>query len=384
MSHKTPIVIVAPETLPLPPVEGGAVQTVIHEHIKRIRKNITIICPRGKNQHATENKGNVNYIRIELSAKDRLEKRNEYIQQVATKVKDLKPEIIHIHNRPAFTLPIHEQNKDARILLHMHNDHLSTVDRKKLKKIVKRCHKVIFVSHFLQRAANKTDDRIKKKSLVIHNGIDTDHFRPHWEQKAVRKKMREQLHINKRDIVLLYVGRIIEEKGLLDIIRSIRALKKKGARLKLVVVGASEFGSTKMNGYERLVRKEAEKMTRQIRFVGYVEHENIHKFYNMADIFLFPIRWKEPFGLVLCEAAASGLPIISTKKGAVSEIISHNKNGLLLPSRFGPRQLITALKRIVFDRNLRIRMSHRARETMVKHFTWEQSAKKVERLYNGV
>ncbi|MEW9669830.1 glycosyltransferase family 4 protein [Ammoniphilus sp. 3BR4] len=381
MKDKRSIVIIAPETLPLPPEEGGGVQTVIYEQSKRLRDyELTIICPRGSGQEPEESLDHTCYRRIDVPAlKGKKQVRAEYIRLVAKIVKDIPACLIHVHNRPEFVLPIHSARKDSSIILHMHNNHLAAIPLRKRKKVIDACSRVVFVSQYLKERAVKGIKISNQKLTVIHNGIDTEKFSPPGEEDHIRKVLRNQYGFNEKDIVMLYVGRIVREKGLLEIIRAMKKVKRK--QLKLLVIGASKFGSDQMNLYERLVRKQAKEMGESVRFIGYIPPDELPPYYQMSDVFVSPFRWEEPFGLVIGEAASCGLPIITTRKGAIPEIIEHKKEGLLLPPRFNTSDLIAHLKKIMGNQELRERISCRARKKISRHFTWEISAQNIEKVY---
>ncbi len=151
------------------------------------------------------------------------------------------------------------------------------------------------------------------RTALFSRGIDFERFHPNHRKTALRKS----LHIDDK-IVLLYVGRISSEKGLLLLRDSMHELNKKYSdQIALMVTGEgpllSELQAT---------------MPDNVIFTGYKHGQELSEIYASSDIFAFPSSF-ETFGNVVLEAMASGLPVVGVSKGGVLESISHQKNGLL-------------------------------------------------------
>ncbi|NCS32281.1 glycosyltransferase family 4 protein [bacterium] len=118
---------------------------------------------------------------------------------------------------------------------------------------------------------------------------------------------------------LLYVGRIIPEKG---VDTAIQVALKTGLPLKIAGTlydGMEEFFDTKIRPF----------LGNTIEYLGGVSPTELSDLYEHAIALINPIRWEEPFGLVMIEAMASGTPVISTNNGSVSEIVIHGKTGFI-------------------------------------------------------
>jgi 1,2-diacylglycerol-3-alpha-glucose alpha-1,2-galactosyltransferase len=141
---------------------------------------------------------------------------------------------------------------------------------------------------------------VKTKIVYIPNGIDIEKFKPIPE---IRRKMREEFNLNKNDIAILSVGHVIKRKGFDTFVKTAMALPK----YKFFWIGGIPF-SILSSGYSE-AKKILENPPKNLYFLGPHPHDELPKFYNMADIFFFPSR-QENFSIAVLEAASCGLPLI--------------------------------------------------------------------------
>ncbi|GAB7387579.1 glycosyltransferase family 4 protein [Bacillaceae bacterium] len=385
----TAIVVVAPETLPVPPVKGGAVQTVIFELGRRLQGyKQTILAPDDGQLPGKERIGDLEIQRLafvrRMKRKQKETERNDYLKKVQNQLSRLKPALVHIHNRPQFVLGIRRTIPQAKLILHLHNDHLSALPAEKQEEVVKGCHRIVCVSEYLAKKVQKAHKSFQHKIEVVRNGIDTERFFP-VKGDGAKRKLRRSYGFSPDDVLLLYVGRIVPQKGLHKVLQAFRQLElRKRRNVKLLVVGTSAFGSEEQSAYERYVKKMSEKLKDRIVFAGYVPHDGLPDCYRLADLFVAPMRWNEPFGLVIGEAAASGLPIISSRRGAIPEMVKDRQTGLLLPAKFTSRELAQKIAFLLDHPSVRKRLGKAARERIKKTFRWESASGKLKMIYKKV
>lgn len=147
------------------------------------------------------------------------------------------------------------------------------------------------------------------KIIVIYNGVDTDRF---WPKK----------HFDPSTIEIIYVGRLVEEKGVQVAIGGL-ALLDKAVKYQFRIVGDGPFREK----LENLVK--AKNLEDRIKFLG--NRRDIPELLSSADIFIHLPICEEGFGITIVEAMASGLICICTDRGAIPEIIENQKNGFLIP-----------------------------------------------------
>ena len=200
---------------------------------------------------------------------------------------------------------------------------------------------------------------------VIPNGVDVTRF-----QRAVPIARWQDGTAN-----LLFVGRHEPRKGLLDLLRAYRILRKTGCRCRLLVVGTGP--------QEREARRYV--LTHRlggVEFLGRVSDEEKAQLFRTADVFLAPATGKESFGIVLLEAMAAGAPIVASDIHGYKGVLRRGEQGLLVPPR-EPKALAAATARLLADPALRATMSQSGR-ARAEEFSWDRVTAKVEAYYGFV
>lgn len=184
---------------------------------------------------------------------------------------------------------------------------------------------------------------------TVYNGIDTVvyPFNPEPEQPAY----------------LAFVGRISPQKGPVEAIKIARAT---GLPLKM----AGKVDAVDKVFYRDLVEPLID--GEQIQFLGEVSHEEKVKLLGGASATLFPITWREPFGLVMIESMASGTPVIGMGLGSVPEVIAHGKTGFVCHSLEAMIEMVP--KAVALDRQT-------CREYVVTRFSVETMTDEYEKAY---
>lgn len=182
--------------------------------------------------------------------------------------------------------------------------------------------------------------------------------------------------------LLLFVGRLVEEKGLADLLEALSLLGDKHPDLTLVVIG---------EGQDRpFLQRQAQAygLTGQVVFTGWLDAEQIPGYLAAADIFVAPSRtspdgWVEAQGLTIIEAMMAGLPVIATRTGGIVDSVQHEVSGLLIPER-SPVELAAAIERLVNEPALSQRLGHRAHQVAVAKFSRESSAAQFSQLFEAL
>lgn len=176
---------------------------------------------------------------------------------------------------------------------------------------------VIGVSEFVTNEYVKAC-RIPVKAHTLKNAVDTSKFNKETACEE-RKALREKLGLSEEDFVILYVGRIMQIKGVLELMRAVIDLEDK--HIKLMIMGSANSGKRAFSAYERKVRRLAAQNKDRIIFTGYVDNSEVYKYAATADVQCLPTLVEEAAGLVILEAMAEGLPLIVTKSGGVTEYV---------------------------------------------------------------
>jgi len=141
-------------------------------------------------------------------------------------------------------------------------------------------------------------------SATVYNGLDAEQF-PFSES---------------HDDYLLYVGRIVPEKG---IYHAIQVAKR--TNHKLLIIGPV-YKDTQ-NYFNRYIKPYLDD---RIQYLGYTEHDKLGPYYRKAKAFLTPLQWEEPFGMTMLESMASGTPVIALNRGSAPEIVVNGKTGFVV------------------------------------------------------
>jgi type III pantothenate kinase len=190
-------------------------------------------------------------------------------------------------------------------------------------------------------------DRIR----IIPNGISPVDFLPARARDPAA-----------RPVTALYVGRIEpEQKGLEDLLRAMALISSPDA-LSLRVVGEDWGGERRLRDLARDLG-----ITRRIAWTGSVSEEAKRTEYAAADLLVLPSRF-EPFGIVLLEAMAAGLPVVATRVGGIPEVVVDGITGRLVPPR-DPAALAEALQALASDPSLRSRLGRSGQER-AQAFSW--------------
>ena len=168
---------------------------------------------------------------------------------------------------------------------------------------------------------------------------------------------------------LLFVGLLIEDKGIFVLLEALALLKARGAEFEARLIGC--FNDASVEHRARAIVRRAD-LDHDIQFEGELQGNRLLQAYADADIFCFPSFFAaESFGLVCVEAMRASLPVVATDWRGIPEVVEHGRTGLIVPPRAsGP--LADALERLIDDPDLRAEFGRRGRERFLTHFTVER------------
>jgi glycosyltransferase involved in cell wall biosynthesis len=180
-------------------------------------------------------------------------------------------------------------------------------------------------------------------------------------------------------VPVLFVGRLSAPKGVYDLFDAIPRVLAKHPEALFVFMGVAET-----EALEPVVRQEAKKrgVTSRFTFLGSLEGRAKSDVFLCSRMIVVP-SWTEAFPLVIPEAMAAGLPVISTAVGAIPDFVKDGEDGLLVPPR-DPGALAAAILRLLDDAPLRQRMSERVRERAPREFAIEVGCERVAEVVRAV
>lgn len=205
---------------------------------------------------------------------------------------------------------------------------------------------------------------------TVHNGVDPGVFRP--ADADERRAVRRELGAADGDVVIGYVGRIDRVKGIHHLVDAYCELAASDPRLRLVVIGAPTRDD--VEGGERFARELQARSPASVTWMG--KRRDVDRLYRAFDAFVVPSEWDEPFGLVVVEAMASGVPVLASRRGGIPEILTGPlARWLVEPSAASIRDGLVRLLAADLDE-----VGRAARAHVLEHFTVEHTAAGVERL----
>jgi len=198
------------------------------------------------------------------------------------------------------------------------------------------------------------------------------------QQKALAVKLRGQYRIDSGPL-LLFIGRLVEEKGVEDLLHATRLLSQMAQNTRTLIVGEGQDRAAMQRLAETLGIADI------TTFTGWVDSADIPAYLHAADVFVGPSRtaangWVEAQGLTFLEAMAAGTPVVATQTGGIVDSVIDGETGLLVEER-APAQLAAALQRMATDSALRQRLSAAGKQRVGDGFSRQASAERFSDLF---
>jgi glycosyltransferase involved in cell wall biosynthesis len=174
--------------------------------------------------------------------------------------------------------------------------------------------------------------------------------------------------------IVLYVGRLTPEKGLLELIESLKLLKLSNMSVKLLIVGKD--GALGQSDFQDQAIRRASDAGIEVEALGWLVGDKLRQAYVRAKVVAFSSMWPEPFGLVGIEAMAQGKPVVAFDCGGIRQWLEHERTGFVVPhgdvAAYAER-----IRQLLTDDILRAEMGARARTAARENFS---SAAYIDRL----
>lgn len=203
---------------------------------------------------------------------------------------------------------------------------------------------------------------------VLHNWTATENL---LKIGATRK-------YNKNNAVtkFLFVGWLEKEKGLHELLESIKALNEKNLDFSITFIG----DGSGMKPAQKFITDN--QLSKKVLFKGWVAHRGIEEYYKAADIFVLP-SWAEGMPNALIEALSCGLASIVSNVGMISNYLVNDSNALLIPPK-DSKSLITAMEELILNKKLKINISKNGHKVANEYFSSEKELKSLSKLIKNV
>jgi len=211
-----------------------------------------------------------------------------------------------------------------------------------------------------------------EKIFTVHNAVDADYFDPD-RKLAGGPSIRAQFGIPEAAPIAGIAARMNPWKGQFELIAAASRLRETFPNLHVMILGADV--PEMRADYEKRAREGG--IADRVHFGGY--QKDVRPFFNEFDLFVHP-SYGEPFSLAILEAMAMGKPVIACGTGGIPEMITHGRDGWLVPER-SDEEVARAISTLLNDGELARRMGQRARETVCNRFTPRQQSAAVMQRY---
>jgi spore coat protein SA len=387
--------LIGPELYPIPPIRGGAAELFIEKVAGALRGwRPVVIGVSDPDLRRRETRGRVEYYRVRLTGWRRwlyCRYRNYfplYDAEVARILKQVRPDLIHVHNRPLLALSLGRRLGGAiPVILHMHNlyESLGKRERPPLGFPTPVAGFAACSNFVLERERSRLGLGAGCYR-VIYNGVESGAYASIWDQEAPRQQVRKQYGLGDEPTVL-FAGKLRESKGVHILVRAMTRVWKTAPRTVLVLVGGTEYGrgrTTRETPFMARLRRDLAGAPGRVVLTGFIPPADMPRAYLLGDVFVGPSQIEEGLGLVFLEAAAAGLPIIATRQGGIPEVVRDDFNGLLLGRKDDDAELAAKITGLLGDAPLRQRLGQQGREWVGADFAWERIAGSLEEFYDEV
>ncbi len=180
---------------------------------------------------------------------------------------------------------------------------------------------------------------------------------------------------------LAYIGNLHPRKNLATLVEAFNLLRGRGLQHKLAVIGGGGLGKLNNIEYHKLSQRVADLgLQDEVVFTGYVPDERLKSLLVQAEMLVFPSIY-EGFGLPPLEAMACGVPVITSRRASLPEVVG--EAALLLDDPLDAEEIADKVERLMGDRALRSSLVEKGRE-QARRFTWSRAAREVREIYSQV
>ena len=329
--HRPRILLVPPPELPVPAVQGGAVETLLTHLIEENERQgrLDLLCASVPNPDAAERARALRHTKMLYVARPKGARRywplvfiercfgiaapyDPWYQKVQLSLAlELPPPDLIVAEGGTLTQcsAISRMFGRQRCLAHLHG---LTSCSHTMDQIYGG---ILALSEFIRDEYIKTSSLDRHHAYILHNCIDTGRFTPGPADEG----LRASLGFAPEDFVVLFCGRLEPDKGIHKLLEALAAVED--SRCKLLIVGSPFFGRTQQSPFLHKLEQQAHALGGRVRFTGYVPNDRLPDYYRLADLVCVPTLVEEAAGLVAMEAMGCGRPVLATRSGGMPEYL---------------------------------------------------------------
>lgn len=331
-SSRPKVLLIPPPELPVPAVQGGAVETLLTHLIRENERQgrLELLCASIPNPDAAKQAEQFRHTKMLYVARPKGHRRYwpmVFIERCFGVAAPYDPWYQKVQLSLALELPppdlivaeggnltqcsaISRMFGRKRCLAHLHGQTTCTPVMDDIYG------GVLALSEFIREDYLKTSALDRRYAYILHNCVDTEIFRPGEPSHA----LRADLGFAPEDFVVLFCGRLEPDKGIHKLLEALGAVEN--PRIKLLIVGSPFFGRTQQSSFLRKLEQQARGLEGRVQFTGYIPNEALPAYYHLADVVCVPTLVEEAAGLVAVEAMACGRPVLATRSGGMPEYLA--------------------------------------------------------------
>ena len=268
-------------------------------------------------------------------------------------------------------LPLMEATGKKRVLLNA------------VEKMTYRCATKVYPNSkglydFIEKEKFTKPSKLKIIGQGSSNGIDTSYFDPILFQVETKQKLREELAISPTDFVFVFVGRLVGDKGINELISAFKNIEaqEKNRNIKLLLVGPLE------SELDPLKKETLQEMKENSNIIPVGYQEDVRPYFAISHALAFP-SYREGFPNVVMQAGAMGLPAIVSDINGCNEIIDNKVNGLIIPSK-KVKELQEAMSLLIENSTLYRQLQEKSRAMIVSRYQRQEVWKSLLSEYQGL
>lgn len=330
MHNKYDIATILPPSEHFTTAASGAIALFVRDTTldSAFAKNITVY---GNATDKARRFSNIKYQGVRPTLRLLFGRNKGYAHSLAHHFKKHPPGLIEVHNRVNIFNILSQKLQNIPISLYFHNDPLTikgAMTPKERWKILERADAIYCCS-----------DYVRRRFLTGLEAARSDHVHVVYEYTNIPKRIEKEK-------LILYVGRLIEEKGVLELAKAAQILLPHFPDWRIVFAGASRPGGKNDTPYGRAVGKALKDLGQQAIFLGHQPHNKIMNLFARSAIAVVPSTWAEPMGRTAVEGIAAGCALVTSGHGGLAEIAG--QAGLLV-SPVTPEGLALGLQGLLED-----------------------------------
>ena len=335
--------------------------------------NVTMISSDGQELNDVIENEKCGHIIIPLTRKITILKDLKATYNLYKLIRKEKPDIVHTHTPKAGIIGM-LSSYFARVPIRLHTvaglPLMEAIGFKRIilnfvEKVTYKCSTKVFPNSYgLKKIIVKhrftSENKIKVIGNGSSNGIDTSYFDPELFSIEENAVLKTNLGIKKTDFVFIFVGRIVSDKGINELVEAFDKISLVEENIKLLLVGPFEDELDPLQKKTKLLINNNE----NIISVGY--QNDVRPYFSISNCLVFP-SYREGFPNVVMQAGAMKLPSIVSDINGCNEIIENNVNGIIITVK-DTNAIYNSMKKIYYDKDLFKDVKSKSRNAIKKKY----------------